>query len=202
MARSGSGRGNARRRVRKILDYLLTGMLLFLLLMVAVSLEGPEPEPARGVAIINDGDSITLSGLRVRLRGIDAPEYMQSCTRNGSEYPCGRESRAALQKLVGGRAVSCVGRDTDRYGRLLAVCRVGDVDLNAAQVAAGWAVSFGDYLAEEAQARQKRLGIWAGEFDRPGDWRVRQGDASEPRHLPSGLWDRFRSWLSSLLGRA
>ena len=36
----------------------------------------------------------------------------------------------------------------------------------------GWAVAyFGDYEGEERAAREDGIGLWAGEFVRPEDWR-------------------------------
>jgi endonuclease YncB( thermonuclease family) len=38
-------------------------------------------------------------------------------------------------------------------------------------VESGWAVSYGrDYEREEARARGRSLGLWAGEFERPQAW--------------------------------
>jgi endonuclease YncB( thermonuclease family) len=38
-------------------------------------------------------------------------------------------------------------------------------------VSEGLAISSGRYWTEEAAARQRRAGIWAGGFDTPRDWR-------------------------------
>ena len=48
-----------------------------------------------------DGDSLVAEGRRVRLLGIDAPEYAQtSRAARGSDYPCERQALAILQKLI------------------------------------------------------------------------------------------------------
>ena len=62
-----------------------------------------------GRAIVNDIDSITLGIERIRLRGIDAPEYFQICRKERTEYPCGRCFRKALSKLFAVRQVTCTG---------------------------------------------------------------------------------------------
>ena len=36
-----------------------------------------------------DGDSLTVDGVEVRLFGIDAPEYYQTCTRENGPWNCG-----------------------------------------------------------------------------------------------------------------
>lgn len=204
MSRSRAGRSfGGRPLFRRLADYALAALILFLLLVLVALLQGPVAPPARGVAIVNDGDSITLSGQRVRLRGIDAPEYSQTCSRGGKQYACGREARASLQALISSRAVICEGGEMDRYGRLLGECRTGQTDLNAAQVAAGWAISFGGYQSEETEAKRKKLGLWSGEFDRPGDWRATHGHATEPSHdFLTVLGNRLKGWLAWLLGRA
>jgi endonuclease YncB( thermonuclease family) len=155
---------------RKFLDYALTIAIFALLLLIAARLDRVETLPA-GAAIVHDGDTLTLGRERVRLRGIDAPEYTQICVRNGANYACGQTSREALARLVGGKAVSCSGSERDRYGRLLGSCVAGGVDLNRTQVMNGWAIAYGGYVEEEDQARRKRLGLWAGSFDRPRNWR-------------------------------
>jgi endonuclease YncB( thermonuclease family) len=43
-----------------------------------------------GVPRVVDGDTLEVSGTRIRLYGVDAPESKQLCThRNGQEYACG-----------------------------------------------------------------------------------------------------------------
>ena len=64
----------------------------------------------------------------------------------------------------------------DRYGRDVARCSVGTVDLGAEQVRDGWALdwqhySHGAYAGQEAEARASLNGIWSGTFENPWDWR-------------------------------
>jgi endonuclease YncB( thermonuclease family) len=67
--------------------------------------------------------------------GIDAPEREQTCQgKNGDVYECGRVSAAVLLELTRGRRVECAQRDTDRYGRLVAVCRTENGKMNGAMV--------------------------------------------------------------------
>jgi endonuclease YncB( thermonuclease family) len=135
-----------------------------------VSLTGP-------VDVI-DGDSLRVDGVELRLEGIDAPEYRQTCRRGDRAEPCGRQARDALVALVGHARPICAVASHDRFGRGLARCRVGDLDVNRAMVERGQAVAFGDYEAEEAAARAAGRGIWATRFERPADWRA--GHPREP----------------------
>ena len=182
---------------RRLLDYLLAAALLALLALVAARLDRVETRKISGDAVINDGDSITLKGERIRLRGIDAPEYNQTCLKDGATYPCGRRSREALARLAKSGAVECVGWERDRYGRLLGACTAGGVDLNRRQVEEGWAVAYGDYTEAEQAARQRGAGLWAGSFERPRDWRVEHGGMAEGEHdLVAGMLN----WLRAIFG--
>jgi endonuclease YncB( thermonuclease family) len=64
---------------------------------------------------------------------------------------------------------------TDRYGRVVAVCRAGHIDLNAWMVGHGWAVAYRhfsmDYVRDEDEARSARKGVWRGRFVMPWEWR-------------------------------
>lgn len=118
---------------RKLLDYALTIILLGLLILLAARLDRFETRKAEGSAIVNDGDSLTLGTERIRMRGIDAPEYQQICRKDGADYVCGRLARQALVRLISGNPVTCSGWQRDRYGRLLGDCKAGGKDLNRAQ---------------------------------------------------------------------
>jgi len=133
-------------------------------------------EPLVGVASVLDGDTIEIHGTRIRLYGIDAPESDQLCQRpDGGRWRCGQQAALALQEHIGRRPVTCVRRDTDRYGRLVGQCAVAGADVNAWLVANGWAAAYRryapDYVDEEQVARTAGMGIWSGAFVMPWDWR-------------------------------
>ncbi len=148
------------------------GILVAAAGLLAIFRMAPETD-LTGAAEAIDGDSLRLLGAEVRLKGIDAPELNQTCSISGRPTPCGRESQAALRRLLMSGLATCVGSETDRYGRLLAQCRVRGIDVGSAMVREGRAVAFGAYEAEEAGAKARFAGIWAGEFERPRDWRAR-----------------------------
>lgn len=127
-----------------------------------------------GPARVPDGDTVVVTGVRLRLISIDAPEGEQTCAKqDGSLYNCGLEATQALSRLVGAKDVRCTGDKQDRYGRPLVLCHSGNVNLNAEIVRQGWAVTYlgNDYAREEAEAREAKRGMWAGTFQRPSDWR-------------------------------
>jgi len=124
-----------------------------------------------------DGDSLRLGSDEIRIQGIDAPEMRQFCRRGGLDYRCGVDAREAMITLIARHEVQCSVSGTDRYGRNLARCLVNGRDLGLEMVRMGHAVAYGDYEQEEAAARRASLGIWAGEFTRPAEWRA--GSAEE-----------------------
>jgi len=99
---------------------------------------------------VTDGDTIRCGALRVRLASIDAPEMPGHC-RRGRTCVEGDPlaSKAHLERLISGGPMSCQQTDTDRYGRVVALCAAGGRDLSCAQVQAGHAVvRYGDLRCE------------------------------------------------------
>lgn len=149
-----------------------TALLLAILLATSVGLfVRPGGRQIAGEVHVIDGDTLRMGEVLIRLKGLDAPEMKQSCTRKGLPYPCGRMARDALVRLVGGHAPRCRVSGRDRYERSLATCFVEGADIGAALVQGGHAVAYGDYQREEASARAAATGLWAGEFERPSLWR-------------------------------
>lgn len=137
-----------------------------------------------GTAIVIDGDSLRVGDTEVRLFGIDAPEYSQTCFSNGSPVPCGTMAKDMLEGMIGGAKLTCLPRDTDTYGRTVAVCWTSGVDVAGVLVEAGWATAFrrygDDYVAFEMRARAARAGIWQWDFQAPEDFRMSQQANLEP----------------------
>lgn len=159
------------RRKRRWRDYLTSALLLAAIAVAAAWLSRSSDTVVEGRAAIADGDSLQIGETRIRLEGIDAPEFRQTCEISGRQSDCGRRAASHLRQLAGRNEVLCTGWQLDQFDRLLAVCHAGGIELNRRMVLDGWAVSFGGYQTEEAQARQAVRGIWAGRFERPRDWR-------------------------------
>jgi endonuclease YncB( thermonuclease family) len=132
-----------------------------------------------GTAKVIDADTIEIAGERHRLYGLDAAELKQTCrTREGKEWPCGRDAAQALRGFLKTRSVTCetLGQ-RDGYGRHVSVCYAGSENINAWVVREGWAVADSrtprrlNFSSEEGTARFLRKGIWSGSFDKPADWR-------------------------------
>ena len=107
-----------------------------------------------------DGDTFQLSDdkTRARLWGIDAPE-------KGQAYA--DESRARLKELCEGKAVRLEIKDTDPYGRKVAIVWLGKKNINLQMVKEGLAWHYAyfapdakDLAAAEKAARKARKGLW------------------------------------------
>lgn len=148
-----------------------------LLLLPVLASANDFTAPAKtGRASVIDGDTIEVHGTRYRLHGIDAPESDQTCQDAAKRsYRCGQKAALALSDKIGTRPVTCITRDIDRYGRSVAVCHQGSVDLNRWMVVHGHAVAYArysrDYVADEASAKAAKAGIWAGSFTQPDEHR-------------------------------
>lgn len=138
-----------------------------------------------GPARVTDGDTINLTGFVIRLHGIDAPELRQTCVRGGTAWACGKDAADKLASLVDGQIVRCEQRDIDDYGRSVAACKAGQIDLSAAIGDAGLAVALPQFttafVSNEARAQDQRLGIWGSEFQLPSDYRAANPAPRPPR---------------------
>ena len=133
-----------------------------------------------GRATIVDADTIDVEGApaRVRLFGIDAPERGQVCTDAGDKrFLCGSRAADELDAILGRNPnVTCRQTGLDRWRRVVAICRIGQLDIGAEMVRRGWAFDFtrysrGRYEAQEEAARDAKAGLWAGDFEIPWEWR-------------------------------
>ena len=129
-----------------------------------------------GPAVIVDGDTLSISGNKVSLHGVDAPEKDQTCRINGVIWSCGYKVAEAIREWTYTKEVRCVGNQKDQYGNLIANCFVSGYNLNARIVFEGLGLAdrkySEQYIPEEAQAREAGRGLWAGEFVAPWDWRT------------------------------
>lgn len=147
--------------------------LTLLLLLCPMSAEA---ETLTGKPYVTDGDTVKVSGERIRLEGIDAPERNQRCKdASGKSYDCGIVSTAALRNKIGRDSITCEGTKRDRYGRFLGICYLNEIDLNGWMVQNGYALAYRRYsrryVSAEQEARENSRGLWTGEFVAPWSWR-------------------------------
>ena len=109
---------------------------------------------------------------KIRLDRIDAPESLQ-------EY--GKEATKHLADLILGKTVTVVYDKNDRYGRMLGIIFMDDLEVNLEMVATGNAWHYRQfdktiaYCDAERMAREKELGLWANPSPIcPQEWRRRR----------------------------
>ena len=156
-------------------------MIMLLLPLVMAMLAMPTlANQMNGKAEAVDPTVISIDGQRIMLFGIDSVMRKQSCTIGGKVWQCWPAALRNLEILVDQGPVTCetVG-EPDVYGRLLARCDVNGQSLNEQLVRAGWAIDrrseTTDYVAAEAEAKEKKLGLWQGEFMLPDAFRRAAG---------------------------
>lgn len=155
--------------------------IVFLVALTGVCLLiAPDPAAADSIDTLTAAD-----GKRYRLDGIDAPESDQVCLdERGNSYRCGAAASAALAAFIAGRPVQCTDAEPDNKhtnsrhtDRLVGQCFVDGADLNHWLVENGWAINFepyakGRFKTDEETAKAGRLGMWAGCFVSPQDFRL------------------------------
>ena len=117
------------------------GLMRWPLILALLFIASPALADITGIATVIDGDTIVIDGEHIRLHGIDAPEFRQTCIADGAIWPCGQWATAALVKFIGTELVSCRARGEDQYGRTIAACTVRSEGVEAYMVRSGWAQS-------------------------------------------------------------
>ena len=173
-----------------------------IVLATALALAVPGVAMAQPVSLA-DGDSFRWGDKRYRLHGIDAPELNQECLDAKSKpWPCGVRARAELRRIIATEPLTCTQLSVDRFGRIIATCKAGGKDIAEEMVRTGFAKAYvrpgvaNPYGKAEAEARDDKRGIWAGQFEDPRAWRDRNPRADAPAQeagSPSG--DRVSDWL-------
>ena len=135
----------------------------------------PNDYPAvYGSVRVVSGDTFIMRRHYIRLFGIDAPEPNQTCsTSKGRPYYCGKEATRWLQEWLQENEIECHVLKSNSKGNVVATCSLGQYDIGAALVSAGWAISLPNntvYGPYERQAQRARRGMWQGQFYKPWDW--------------------------------
>ena len=131
----------------------------------------------QGWAKVTDGDGIKVKGYRVRLAGLDAPEWNQPAQhRYGFWFNHGKWVKRALSRELAGRRVQVKVEGYDRYDRVLGTVSCRGRDVGEWLVRSGHAIACFDsrYKAAESEARSERRGMWGYDqaYD-PRAWRRR-----------------------------
>ena len=95
---------------------------------------------AKRITCVVDGDTIWLEGDKIRLMGFDTPETTTAICGGEMEVQLGRKAASRLQELLTNNDFTVQRDGKDKYGRTLAVIRVGNTNV-------------GDILISERLAR-------------------------------------------------
>lgn len=142
------------------------------------------------VVYVDDGDTVVLLAsnneqMKIRLSSIDAPESSHTNKERGRiSQPYSQNSGDLLKTLVKGKSVLARCFEKDKYGRFVCELFVDGKSVNDEMVKQGYAwanvAARGRYLRNkdlvryEAEARSKKLGLWAGRNPvAPWEWRDR-----------------------------
>lgn len=153
--------------------------LLISLIFSSFNADFSHAESITGTVVsVADGDTITILAngkpLKIRLYGIDAPEKSQAFGQKAQDFTA---------SMVAGRQISVEPRDTDRYGRTVALVFVDSINLNEQIVKQGYGWAYSqyckasfckDWLKLEENARDAKKGLWAESNPIP-PWDFRQG---------------------------
>jgi endonuclease YncB( thermonuclease family) len=161
--------------------------LLINFFIIFIWFQSLNSEEIYGMPKIIDGDTVHIKSKKIRLEGIDAPEIKQQCQKTylqisaivgfnfKKNYSCGIISKKKLIDKINKSKINCIASGRDRYKRYLATCYKDKINLNKWMVRNGLAVAYKryskEYLRDEAYAKENKLGIWKGSFERPEKWR-------------------------------
>ena len=133
----------------------------------------PAPQLSRPVqttklfyrVVVQDGGTLRAGDTVLVLGGIAAHDADARCEdANGRDWACGTHARAALRRLIQGRAVRCLLPASGDRAKLTTRCSVAGTDLSLWMVRHGWAKPSDlaeTKLAEAAEAaRERKAGIW------------------------------------------
>ena len=119
-----------------------------------------------GLATVIDGDELRVGDSLIRLFGIAAPDISSNL---------GPDARLSLQGLADGQHIICTEVDRNIEEQSIAICTIEGTDLATELLAQGLAAVYrvgapptleerelaARYDTEEADARERKLGIWA-----------------------------------------
>ena len=170
--------------LNKIRLFLPINICLIFFLLTYNDVKSQELKIISGIAEVIDGDTIKIKNNKIRLFGIDAPESKQQCQKPwlsisflkfNKNYQCGKISTNKLKSKINNKLIICKSDNKDRYNRFIAECYKDKKNINRWMVLNGYAVAYRKYskkfVSQENLAKKDRLGLWAGTFEMPWDWR-------------------------------
>ncbi len=138
------------KKISKLLILALNIYIQFISISFAQSV-GSDNFNFVGNVYVSDGDTIKSKNnkIKIRLHGIDAPEAKQTCkNQDDVKYSCGYRSTVFLKSLINKNQIKCTIKDKDRYGRLIAVCFSGEININETMVRERCAIAYRYYYKD------------------------------------------------------
>ena len=134
------------------------------------STHGRAKETVTGKRIqrVVDGDTVIVSGRRIRLLNVDTEESVHPDPSRNTAF--GRKTSSAVKKAIQGKTadLECYGKD--RYSRRLCYLFVDGENFNVKLVKQGWSryyTKFGfskeyhdDFIHAENSSKSSRFGLW------------------------------------------
>jgi len=170
--------------LNKIKLFLVISICLIFFFLTYNDVKSQELKIISGIAKVIDGDTIKIKNNKIRLFGIDAPERKQQCQKPWlsisfftfkKNYQCGKISTNILKSKINNKFIICKFNNKDRYNRFIAECYKDKKNINRWMVLNGYAVAYRKYskkfVSQENLAKKDKLGLWAGTFEMPWDWR-------------------------------
>ena len=154
--------------------------LAFLALCVALTHAQAQAREVTGRARAVNADTIAVGATYVFLFGIESMERTQICGKDNVPWSCYDYAVRALETIIDVAPVTCtlIG-EPDYLGRSLGTCTVAGKNVNEALVRVGFAFAKRDetldYVPAEEAAKAEGLGLWAGEFQPPAEYRAAEG---------------------------
>lgn len=149
------------------------------------------PVPVNEEIEVVDGDTLWMGIHQIRLYGIDAFEPKQECVREGRPRTyCHLSASELLRTYTRRDDFRCEVHVRDgekrpwvRYGRYVASCYAGDIDVSAELLRQGWAYADPKYGKElkayEEEAAAAGRGVHATEHIPPWEWRRLQREPAD-----------------------
>jgi endonuclease YncB( thermonuclease family) len=137
---------------------------------LALALGGPASaaDELSGPAKVRGPETLAISGARVRLSGVEAPDEAARCATAAGEISCAEAATAVLEALVAGGAVTCATERRLGHGYFLGRCRTADGTDPAERLLRQGLLrpEAGDlppgYRAAVEAARASGSGVWGG----------------------------------------
>ncbi len=133
--------------------------------VLALALRLRKPRVLVGPVWVTDGDGVRVRGRKVRIAGIDAPEWDQRAQdADGNWFAHGAQVKRALIDKIGGTRVRVDVEEWDRFGRAVGtVYTLDGRDIGEWLVREGHAHAARDdrYREVEQEARDASRGMWS-----------------------------------------